>query len=177
MDTAKEATVARRNLDARTRLAMSAYGYLARVSEFLNLFLGRQLDNFGLTMGQFRTLAALRDGGPTTQAELGEKLCCFDSNISFLAKTLERRDLVVRESKGRGRKGVTVRLTSAGQKLIDKVLPPYVDLVRAKMAALSAREQETLKKLCRKLASGDPVKFLLEIKRSIIYDAGDEDEG
>jgi MarR family 2-MHQ and catechol resistance regulon transcriptional repressor len=152
---------------------MDAYRNLVRATESVSLLLVRQMDSFGLTMSQFRVLEMLLHEGPMSQARLSEKLFREESNISVTTTNLVKGGLVARQTNEERRRKVTIRLTSEGQKLISKVYPLHANVVRAQMAALNGREQETLRRLCRTLAGGDPVKFLLEIRKLEVWD---EDE-
>lgn len=149
--------------DKDTQRALGAYANLVHAAESVNVLLGRQLDSFGLTMGQFRVLEALLQRGPMSQVALSEKLFCGHSNIVFLIGNLEKRGLVVRPAHDRDGRSKMVRLTADGKKLIARVFPHHTRLVRAQMGALMKREQETLSRLCEKLGRGDPVRLVREL--------------
>jgi MarR family 2-MHQ and catechol resistance regulon transcriptional repressor len=157
--------------DKDTQRALGAYANLVHAAESVNVLLGRQLDSFGLTMGQFRVLEGLLHAGPMSQVALSERLLCGHSNIVFLIGNLEKRGLVVRRAHERDKRSRMVHLTPGGQKLIARVFPLHADLIRAQMSALMNREQETLRRLCEKLGRGDPVRFALTLMRM------DADEG
>lgn len=158
--------------DKDTQRALGAYANLVYAAESVNVLLGRQLDAFGLTMGQFRVLEGLLHVGPMSQVALSERLLCGHSNIVFLIGKLEKRGLVVRRANDRDGRSKKVRLTAEGEKLIARVFPHHASLVLAQMSALMNREQETLRRLCEKLGRGDPVRFALTLMRG---DAGEEE--
>jgi hypothetical protein len=58
-----------------------------------------------------------------------------------------------------------VGITAQGKKFLGLVLSIHSKLVKALMAAVNAREQDSLFRICRKLREGDIVKFIREIKR------------
>jgi MarR family transcriptional regulator, 2-MHQ and catechol-resistance regulon repressor len=146
-----------------TMRALAAYTNLVRATDSIVGLLTKQLDSFGLTMGQFRVLEAVLHVGPMSQSALCEKLMCSDGNMTFLIRKLMGRGLILRETiKGENIKW-TIHLSPAGQKLIAKVFPQHARVIRARMAALKSREQETLRNLCRKLGYGNPGRFLREL--------------
>lgn len=58
-----------------------------------------------------------------------------------------------------------VGLTPKGRKLGERVYPHHVKVVRSRMNVLSSREQEMLRRLCRKLNVGNVTKFLRELTK------------
>jgi MarR family transcriptional regulator, 2-MHQ and catechol-resistance regulon repressor len=147
-------------LDKPTKRALAAYTNLVCATDSFVSLLTRQTEAFGLTLGQFRALEALLHQGPMSQVILGEKIFSTESNMRVVAVNLEKRGLVHRERNKTGKPGVTVQLTEEGRKLIEKVFPLHATVIRAQMSALTAREQEVLRHLCRKLGEGDAVEFI-----------------
>ena len=160
--------VAGRNTDA----ALDAYASLVRATTSLEALLSRQLDGFGLTMGQFRVLEALLHLGPMSHAALCRRLLCGHGNISVLIANLERRGLIGRKARSAKKHRKTPYLSPKGRKLIEEVFPFHARLVRAEMTALTNREQETLRRLCGRLGRIDPVNFASELMRP---EAGEEE--
>jgi MarR family 2-MHQ and catechol resistance regulon transcriptional repressor len=146
-----------------TKRALAAYTNLVRATESIVGLLTQQLDSFGLTMGQFRVLEALFHLGPMSQSDLCEKIMCSDGNMTFLIRKLVGQGLILRQTLERDKRSWTIHLTPEGQKLIAKVFPQHARVIRARMAALKNREQETLRRLCRKLGYGNPIRFLKEL--------------
>lgn len=64
---------------------------------------------------------------------------------------LEKRMLVQRKRNTVDRRYFIVHLTSQGKKLTDDIFPRHAAVIATEMAVLSAGEQETLSKLCKKL--------------------------
>jgi|SRR5271170_4319007 len=151
--------------ESETERALSAYLALVRASESVVALLRRQLMSFDLTMSQFQALEALLHLGPMNQRALGEKLFSSESNMTVVTGNLVARGLVTRQGHEKDRRKVMVHLTPEGQKLIAKVFPKHVRVVRAQMSALNTREQDTLRRLCKKLGHGNPMKFLVEMTR------------
>ena len=136
--------------DDRSEQALDTYRELVRADLTVGTLMGRQLKNFGVGVGQFRILERLLHRGPTGQKELGEQLFAGDSNVSQILDRLEAGSWIVRRTKDGYKRQNMIDLTAQGRALIEMVFPRQVKLIRAQMAALSRREQDTLRKLCRR---------------------------
>jgi MarR family transcriptional regulator, 2-MHQ and catechol-resistance regulon repressor len=97
---------------------------------------------------------------------LRDKILCGSSNLSMVIRNLQRRGLVVSRANERDERRKTVHLTPEGRAAITKVFPIQVKLIRAQMSALDSREQEILRRLCRKLGLGNPARFAVEMTRA-----------
>jgi MarR family 2-MHQ and catechol resistance regulon transcriptional repressor len=134
--------------------ALNAYINLVRASETVLANAGADLDDEGLTLAQFGALEALFHLGPMCQHELSAKLLRTGGNVTYVINNLERRGLAKRERMKADQRQIVVRLTSAGQKLMDRILPGHVKAIVHEFSRLSMEEQETLRRLCRKLGRG-----------------------
>jgi MarR family 2-MHQ and catechol resistance regulon transcriptional repressor len=131
--------------------ALDAYIKLVRAAESVTASLQPGLAASGLTASQFGALEALWHLGPMCQRELGEKLLKSSSNVTTVVDNLERRGLVERQRSAEDRRVVTLRLTEAGRRLVQKALPPHVQEITAAFDHLGAAERRELARLCRKL--------------------------
>src|SRR5262245_49791215 len=131
--------------------ALDAYIKMNRALDAMHRRIGRELAEQGLTPPQLGVLESLYHLGPLSQGDLGRKLLCSGANISVLVDNLEKSGLVARGRSEADRRVVTVSLTPAGRKLIARVFPAHARGITRVMAALSADEQETLARLCKKL--------------------------
>lgn len=104
-----------------------------------------------VTVSQFGVLEALHHLGPLRQGEISAKLLRSGGNITLVVDNLEARGLVQRSREARDRRVVTVSLTEAGKALIAELFPQHVRAIVEEMSVLTAEEQETLGRLCRKL--------------------------
>jgi MarR family 2-MHQ and catechol resistance regulon transcriptional repressor len=68
-----------------------------------------------------------------------------------LSSRLEARDLVRRQRDDDDRRVIAVSLAEAGEALIAEIFPQHVRAIVAEMSVLTAEEQATLGRLCRKL--------------------------
>lgn len=105
----------------------------------------------GLTESQLGVLEALRFLGPMPQGQLCAKILKSGSNLTTVVDNLERHRLVRRERDADDRRVQIVYLTPEGEALLDEVFPGHVARVTALLGALTAEEQRTLARLCRKL--------------------------
>lgn len=83
-------------------------------------------ERWNLSPSQFNVLNLLHlnpDG--CTQIELSRLLIMHRSNITGLVDRLEKRGLLQRKDNPKDRRAYKVTLTSAGKKLIGKILPDY----------------------------------------------------
>ena len=145
--------------DEKPPRVLAAYTMLIAATETVQGLLRHQLESFGLTMTQFRLLTSLMRESPLSQAALGKNLQRGESNINVVVGNLERRGWIARRAHRTDRRKVMIHLTPKGRKLIERVHPHHAKVVRAQMSALNKREQETLRRLCRKLDIGNPIKF------------------
>jgi MarR family 2-MHQ and catechol resistance regulon transcriptional repressor len=132
-------------------LALDTFIKLTRAFESFGARLARGHSIGDLTPSQFGVLESLYHLGPMKQGEVGAKLLRSGGDITLVVDNLEKRGLVRRERGTEDRRVVVVSLTEAGDALIAQVLPGHVAAIVEVMGALTAKEQETLGRLCRKL--------------------------
>jgi MarR family transcriptional regulator, 2-MHQ and catechol-resistance regulon repressor len=152
---------------------LPAYTMLIAASEAVQGLLRHQLESFGLTMSQFHVLESLMQASPLSQAVLGKEIQRGDSSINVVVTNLERRGWIARRAHRTDRRKVMIHLTPKGRELIERVYPHHAKVVRAQMSALNKREQETLRRLCRKLSLGNPMKFIRELMKQRADEAKD----
>ena len=133
------------------RRALDAWVKLARATETVVSRLGRRLAERGIGHTQLGILDALLHLGPMPIAELGAKMLRSPGNMTAAIDRLEKQKLVERERDDADRRVIRVKLTREGQALIEEALPGPVAEITDAMSALTAEEQDTLARLCRKL--------------------------
>jgi MarR family transcriptional regulator, 2-MHQ and catechol-resistance regulon repressor len=134
--------------------ALNAYINLARASDSLLGRMSAQLEREGLTMGQFGVLEVLLHLGPMCQRTLGQKLLRSGGNITLVVDNLEKHGWVRRERLESDHRMMVIHLTPAGQELIATVFPRHAKAIKNEMSRLKPAEQETLRRLARKLGLG-----------------------
>jgi MarR family 2-MHQ and catechol resistance regulon transcriptional repressor len=133
------------------RRALDPYIKLARAPATAEATINRHLTDAGLTTSQFGVLEALWHLGPLSLGQLADKILKSNGNLTFVVDNLAKRGLVTRARSERDRRVVTAALTAEGERLIAGLFPRHVERVVATFVELSAAEQETLARLCRKL--------------------------
>ena len=135
----------------KERRALNAYVTLMRAAESVTHRTHRHLSSSGLTLSQFAVLEALFHLGPLSQKEIGKKILRSSGNITMVIDNLEKRGFAERRRSKTDRRYFIVHLTTRGKKLIGNIFPQHAGLITNEMSVLSAGEQETLSKLCKKL--------------------------
>ena len=131
--------------------ALKTYVKLMRAAESVTARTHRHLSSTGLTISQFAVLESLYHLGPLSQREIGQKILRSSGNITMVIDNLEKNGLVRRERLEADRRFFIVHLTDKGSGLINKIFPPHAAVIAEDLAALTAAEQETLGRLCKKL--------------------------
>lgn len=134
--------------------ALDLYIKLMRAAQAVSERAHRHLAEAGLTVSQFAVLEALHHLGPLAQRDLCTKLLLSGGNMTVVVRNLERRGLVSRARDPRNRRLMIVDLTPAGRRLIARRFPVHAAAVAREAAVLSAREQEELAGLLRRLGRG-----------------------
>lgn len=134
--------------------ALNAYIKLMRASNSVQGRLDRRLVSLGLTESQLGVLEALHHLGPLGQGAVGRKLFVSGSNVTTVVDNLERRGLVRRQRDARDRRNVVLHLTPRGRRLIAGLFPGHVTAIVREFSVLTAAEQATLGRLCKKLGLG-----------------------
>lgn len=131
--------------------ALDAFIKLKRASESLSSRITSEFSKNHISESQFGVLETLHHLGPLCQKELGEKILKSTGNITLVIDNLEKRHLVERVRGTEDRRFISVHLTSEGKKLIESIFPDHVKRITNEFSTLTADEQETLGKLCKKL--------------------------
>ena len=140
--------------------ALKTYVKLMRAAESVTARIHRHLSSTGLTISQFAVLEALYQLGPLSQREIGKKILRSSGNITMVIDNLEKNRLVMRERNEADRRFFIVHLTDKGYDLIKRVFPPHAAVITEDLSALTAGEQDTLGRLCKKLGLSGKTKNL-----------------
>ena len=126
---------------------------LAYTYDVIYSHLSRRIESHGLSLGAFNVLMILSrsedEGCP--MHELGELLLVSRANVTGLVDCLARRRLVKRTQDERDRRVRLVRLTKAGEKLLESILPGHYARVREMLKSVSNKDKQLLSKLLLKL--------------------------
>ena len=131
--------------------ALNAFIALSRATGSVESRTHAVMAEAGLTESQFGVLEALFHLGPLCAAELAKKVLRSRGNLTLVIANLERDGLVERTTRAEDRRYRSVELTEKGKKLIKSIFPSHARLIVETMSALSPRELDELRRLCRKL--------------------------
>lgn len=110
----------------------------------------------GLSPTQYNVLRILRGAGSAGLAsgEIANRLVTRDPDCTRLLDRLERRGLVSRARDRGDRRIVTVRITSAGLRLVAEATKPTLSRVRRELRHLGSRRLEMLSGLLERVRAG-----------------------
>ena len=131
--------------------ALNAFIALSRATDSVETRTRSVMAEAGLTESQFGVLEALHHLGPLCAAELAKKVLRSRGNLTLVIANLERDGLAGRTTRAEDRRYRTVELTAKGRRLMERAFPRHARLVTKTMSALEPREQDELRRLCRKL--------------------------
>jgi len=141
----------------RPEVDVSGLGVAVRVemiAKLLRRSAEKSLAGVGLKTWQYDVLSALRRQGPPFElpaTELARASLLTSGAMTTRIDHLESGGLVERRPDPRDRRGVRVRLTSTGRKLIDAALHARLNAAEASIKGLSAAERRSIEKGLRKL--------------------------
>lgn len=132
----------------------SAFELLARAEAAVRRRLAAELEGEGLSHSGYAVLMTLSAAaGELELRGLRERLGTSKANATEIVTTLETRGLVSRHRLPHDRRAASVRLTTAGRELIDRLAPEHTRRVADAFACLDAGEQRALAAICQKLAA------------------------
>lgn len=121
-------------------------------SIYLHLDDGDQqlLQAFGLTLAQYYALTWLGESAKKV-TELSDDLLCDPSNITRIANTLERKDLITRQRSKQDRRVVQLTRTEKGAQLCQQVQMAHESYTRKRLSFLTEQELADLNTLLDKI--------------------------
>jgi MarR family transcriptional repressor of emrRAB len=107
-----------------------------------------------LNHSEFLTLMILysRPDGSSTPGELCEYATQGATNMTRIANTLVKRRLITRSAGTQDRRRVLIRITPAGRRFVQKMLPPMFPQLDAMFAGFGDTDKRQFDRLLRKLA-------------------------
>lgn len=136
-------------------LALKTFIKLVRCTNSVSNHVHNHLRN-ELTVSQFAILEALFHLGPLSQKDLSAKILKSAGNITTIINNLEKATLVIRVLNVEDKRFNAIHLTDEGRNLIEKIFPTHAETVCDRMSVLSAKEQQTLGALLKKLSMSTP---------------------
>jgi DNA-binding MarR family transcriptional regulator len=112
----------------------------------------RIVADFGITPSEFGVMLLIHENSGLSQSDLGKAIKADRSTIVALIDRFEERKLVVREDSPFDRRSHALRLTEAGQKMMNALIPRVHEHERAIAAKLTRADQAQLIELLSRIA-------------------------
>ncbi len=132
---------------------MGVIGRMGRLAKHLERAIQETFSEFGLTVGEFDVLAALRRSGHPyhlSPTELFNTLMVSSGTMTHRIDRLEESKLVKRIPDPSDRRGTQIELTDKGFYVIEKAVEDHVVNEDRILEVLEASEREALVQLLRK---------------------------
>ncbi len=133
---------------------MGVIGRMGRLAKHLERAIQETFSEFGLTVGEFDVLAALRRSGQPYQlspTELFNTLMVSSGTMTHRIDGLEKAKLVQRIPDPSDRRGTLIELTDKGFNVIEKAVEAHVVNESRILSVLEDSEREALAQLLSKL--------------------------
>ncbi len=133
---------------------MGVFGRFARVWAHATREIEATLGQWGLQIGEFDVLAAIRRAGPPftmAPSQLTRALMLSPSGITSRLDRLEKLGFVERRASPDDRRSLLVVLTAEGRRVVDEAVTAHVANETRIIAALTKAEGKALDQLLRKL--------------------------
>lgn len=133
---------------------MGIIGRMARLAKHLERAIQETFSEFGLTIGEFDVLAALRRSGEPyqlTPTELFNLLMVSSGTMTHRIDRLEQAELVRRIPDPSDRRGMRIELTPQGFSVIEQAVEAHVANEHRLLSVLKCSEREVLAQLLRQL--------------------------
>jgi DNA-binding MarR family transcriptional regulator len=133
---------------------MGVIGRMGRLAKHLERAIQVTFSEFGLTIGEFDVLAALRRSGQPyklSPTELFNTLMVSSGTMTHRIDRLEQSELVKRIPDPCDRRGTLIELTDKGFNVIEMAVEAHVANEHRILGVLEESEREALTQLLRKL--------------------------
>lgn len=132
---------------------MGIIGRMGRLAKHLETAIQETFSEFGLNVGEFDVLAALRRSGQPYQlspTELFNTLMVSSGTMTHRIDRLEQAELVKRIPHPNDRRGTLIELTDQGFNVIEEAVEAHVVNEHRVLSVLEESEREALAQLLRK---------------------------
>jgi DNA-binding MarR family transcriptional regulator len=129
---------------------------LARLGRVAARLLNDELAQVGLKPPEAAILITLRDHGPVSQQELGERLHVDPSNLVSFLNALEHDGLVLRRRDPADRRRHIVEITKLGAERVPRCDGPVASLEDQLFATLSPDDRKQLQRILAELLAAMP---------------------
>lgn len=147
---AASATSATRRSAAQER-ALKLFVVLTRAANAVSGCVLDEIASHELTATEFGILEALYHKGPLLLGDVQRKILLTSGGVTYAVDRLVEKGLVERRDCPSDRRARYAALTPKGEGLITRIFPPHAGRIEQTMSVLSAREQDELIALLRRL--------------------------
>ena len=113
-----------------------------------------KMQEYGLTMPQFRALQMLYHLGPMRLGELADKLLVTCGNVTYVMDSLQKKGPASRRRSLTDRRIVHATLTESGRALLDEMCNGYTGYLHHLSRHLPEEELEAMPTLLKQLGKG-----------------------
>jgi MarR family 2-MHQ and catechol resistance regulon transcriptional repressor len=145
-----QATATPKRSTGRDR-ALLLFVVLARAANSVAAYIHEHSDLHGLTLTEFVILEALLHKGPLLLGDVQKKVLLTSGGVTYTVDRLVEKGLVERRECATDRRARYAALTAKGRSLIERVFPEQAARIEDTMSVLSAKEQDELTAMLRKL--------------------------
>ena len=131
--------------------ALKLFVVFTRAQNAVNRHMLDEIARHDLTPTEFGILEALYHKGPLLLGEVQKKILLSSGGVTYAVDRLAEKGLVERRDCPNDRRARFAALTAKGEAVIARIFPMHAERIERVMSALSAREQEDLVGLLRKL--------------------------
>lgn len=131
--------------------ALKLYVVMARANTAVNRRVESEIGRHNLTATEFGILEALYHKGPLLLGDVQKKILLSSGGVTYTVDRLADKGLVERRECPTDRRARYAALTPKGEELIAGIFPDHAARIEQALSALTAREQEELTALLRKL--------------------------
>jgi DNA-binding MarR family transcriptional regulator len=129
---------------------------LARLGRVAGRLLNEELAEVGLKPPEAAILLMLRDQGPVSQQDLGERLHVDPSNLVSFLNALERDGLLLRRRDPSDRRRHIVEITKLGAERVPRCDGPVASLEDELFATLSPEDRKQFQRILAELLAAMP---------------------
>ena len=141
-----------KHYDARTFSCGASIGYLLKLSHVLmHDWAAKAFAPHDLSFVQWITLMKLREGSVATASDLCRTMHYDNGSVTRLVDQLEQRGLLRRERSTEDRRVITLKLTSAGERKVNELIPVAVSGLNEALQDFGKAEFSELVQLLNKL--------------------------
>ncbi len=134
--------------------SMAVFGRIHRISKKLGAVLGHARTEYGLGRGEFDVMASIRRSGEPfilSPKQISATLMLSSGGLTGRLDKLESAGYIERLPDPDDRRGLKVKMTDEGRRVIDAAVGAGLDIQDRLLAALNAEERRRLDALLRKL--------------------------